>query len=115
MSWSTSLEIDTGNEELAEVGSYEDNCTFNLSPMFFHAFRTVGAGDEGFRGLTGKACSEIAELLPSVIAQLKNHPEIYKPMNPENGWGDYNGAIVFLERLLAASRNHPKAQLGVSG
>lgn len=34
--------------------------------------------------------------------------------DPDNGWGDYKGALEYLEKLLTACKNHPRATIRVS-
>lgn len=58
-----------------------------------------------------------ADLIPDLtngLAVLKETPEHFRQFNPENGWGTYEGLLEFVERYLAACKEHPTATLYVS-
>lgn len=40
--------------------------------------------------------------LDEMICELKSNPDKYKKLNPENGWGNYEGAIQFLHDAYKA-------------
>lgn len=48
------------------------------------------------------------------IKNMQSKPEVYKAMNPENGWGDYDGCLGFLVSLQKACATFPLAQVRVS-
>jgi hypothetical protein len=102
MSYDIWLEIDTGGPEPAtvcEVGNY----TSNVSRMWFDALgRSLGDYE-------GAPCSEAAGPIRSGVDRMKADPAHYEAMNPENGWGDYEGAVKYLERLYEGCCAHPKA------
>lgn len=109
MSYDTSLMIDTGGPNPTEV---EDvgNMTCNVYPMWTKAL--------GFHiaDLEGKLGGDCIEALEKAVSHIR-HPDnaaTYKAMNPENGWGDHDGAARYLENILAACRRHPKAFLHFS-
>lgn len=100
MSYEISLEIETGNGHLYTV--YEDNYTKNVSNMFRAAIEDIGL--KRFHGMG----AEFAILLINkAILKMQSDPERYKKMNPENGWGDYEGALKVLQNLHAACVQHP--------
>ena len=47
------------------------------------------------------------------LNRLKSDPEHYKKLNPENGWGSYEGLIEFLEKYLSACEKYPNALVEV--
>lgn len=106
MSYHIWLDLDTGGPEPAivfEVG----NCTSNVSPMWFDALgRSLGDYHEA-------PCSEAAGPLRQGIERMRADPDHYQAMNPENGWGDYEGALKYLERLYEGCCNHPKATIQI--
>lgn len=107
MSWNVDLVIDTGGESLrsvCEVGNY----TFNVSKMYYDVFKN------GFReDLHGVSAYDCIFILEKAIEKLKANPEKYKAMNPENGWGNYEGAISFLEAILSACKENPKCTVRI--
>ena len=57
-----------------------------------------------------------ADLLPYIergIEAMKAHPDKYRAMNPSNGWGDYDGALAYLEWLAQGCRDYPGAEVSV--
>jgi hypothetical protein len=42
------------------------------------------------------------------------HAEEYELLNPDNGWGDYEGAVYFLKDILDACKNYPNARIEIS-
>ena len=98
-----SIFVDVGTEEPYEVNLYDDNITSNLNPMW----RQAGVYDA--LHLDGKIAQEILPVLRQGLADMQAKPEVYKALNPENGWGDYEGAIDFLQNLIAACQKFPKA------
>lgn len=109
MSYSVWLEIDTGGEEPYQIDDDYLNYTYNVAPMF-----RLALGDEGLRGLHGKTGLEAGGMLIVGITHMRGQRQQYLPLNPENGWGDYEGALDFLVRLLRVCTAHPKATVVVS-
>jgi hypothetical protein len=104
MSYDIHLEIDTGGPEPAEVedvGNYTSNC----SPMWTHALGFY-VGD-----LHGWLAVHALLLLDQAVAKMRAEPEVYRAMNPANGWGDSETATDYLEKWADACRKHPKASI----
>lgn len=90
------------------------NYTWNCAPMFYDALTWANKGVElGINQLNEMKCSEAKPLLSLAINRMKDNPDIYKPMNPANGWGDYEGAIAFLEAILGYCEKLPDATIHV--
>ncbi len=106
MSWDVSLVINTGVEdvEVKAVGNY----TYNVSPMYMDA---MGKSISDFHGLTAE---ESIVILKEGIDKMQNNPEHYQKLNPENGWGSYDGALKFLHKIYVACVEHPKCKIEVS-
>ncbi len=109
MSYDVHFEIDTGGTEPAIVGNDNLNNTYNCSPMFRRAL-----GGNGINDLNGKIASDVLPTLRVAVSHMAANPEIYTPMNPANGWGDYPTARKFLEDILLSAAAHPKATIRVS-
>ncbi len=106
MSYDIYLEIDTGGPEPAVIDN-NHNMTSNVAPMW----RRAGADLADFHG---KPAADCIPLLRAAIADMKAHPGRYKPLNPENGWGSYEGCLLFLRELLEDFTRHPKATVAVN-
>jgi hypothetical protein len=57
---------------------------------------------------------DIRPLLHQAVERLRADPAKFTPLNPDNGWGDYDGLVRWLERYLAACDEHPDAIIEVS-
>lgn len=73
------------------------NYTSNVSPMF-----RLALGKGGIKQLNDLSRKECIELLQDGIKDMEENPETYKKLNPENGWGDYEGALDVLVKILDA-------------
>ncbi|MFB5759013.1 hypothetical protein [Paenibacillus medicaginis] len=102
MSWDVSL-VKDGHEEI-DCGNY----TYNVSPMYRRAMGfTIG-------DLHRRSAADVAIILTDGIITLTNKPALYKEMNPENGWGNYEGAINFLAQIVKNCLLYPDYELVVS-
>lgn len=91
---------------------YSDNITHNLTEMASHANLYLALWrpeEDGF-----KQAADLIEPLTEGLERLKAAPEKYKQYNPENGWGDYDGLLTFVENYLGACRQYPNAKIEVS-
>ena len=105
VSYDVSLWIDTGAGNEAEIGWW--NMTSNVAPMW----RDAGVDLRDLKDV--KAADAVGPL--GIAAQnLVNDPARYRAMNPENGWGSYDGCLKFIETLRDACRAHPNAVVRVS-
>lgn len=107
MSYDIYLEVDTGAEDLTpvvEIGNY----TSNVSPMWAQAL--------GCRlyELDGMGAADALPKLEAGVAAMRADPDGYLDLNPANGWGRYEGALEYLDRLRAACAEHPKTRIRVS-
>lgn len=109
MSYDVSLTINTGadeNVEVVDIGNY----TSNVAAMWRHALPNSW---DGLDGLDGRLCGSAAVGLHEGVKHMEANPQVYKPMEPENGWGSYFGALSFLDRLAKAARQHPACTIKV--
>jgi hypothetical protein len=105
------LEIDTGDPEPHVIDS-DLNYTSNVHPMWDLALK--GQAVEGVAEMHGLIAGDCVGSLRGAVAEMDRHPLTFAAMNPENGWGDANGAREFLERMASACAAHPKATVAVS-
>lgn len=109
------LEFDSYNDEiLLKQGKYIDitvaevgNYTYNVSNMYKEAMGIT------LSDLHGMSATEAIDILHKGVTNMNNDPEKYKAMNPPNGWGDYEGALQFLTKILNACTENPNAYIKV--
>jgi hypothetical protein len=91
---------------------FEGNITHNLGQMADAAnlYIYVWRPDEiGF-----DTAGQLVQPLRAGLARLKSDAAFFTRLNPENGWGDYEGLVGFIERYLKACEEHPAAIVKVS-
>jgi hypothetical protein len=95
-----------------EVEVHSDNITHNLAPMAEEA----GIYEHLWRpeeiGIT--TAQQLIEPLSKGLALLKSDPERFRALNPENGWGSYDGLVSFVQRYLTACSIDPDAKVEAS-
>lgn len=109
MGYDAYMKIDTGGEypaTVAEIGNH----TSNTTGMWREALGCP------LRDLSGKLGSELIPQLERAVADMRDpaRREVYQAMNPPNGWGSHTTATNYLDEILAACREHPKASLYLS-
>ena len=86
---------------------YHANITHNLGKMaqaagiYRHLWRPEEVGI--------KTAGQLIEPLRDGLAVLKADPDKFKPFNPENGWGNYDNLVTFVEAYLQACEDNPTA------
>ena len=97
------------DEESNEV--YSANITHNLNQMASEAgiYKYLWRPDE--IGIT--KAEQLIQPLRDGLELLKSNPKRFKELNPENGWGDYEGLVSFVEKYLAACEKYPSAEVSV--
>ena len=87
MSWNINIKAKR------EVRIFETNITYNLSNMYYKCVDK----EKGLKIFDNMSCKEALPILQKVIEDLIDNKEGYQKLNPENGWGSYEG---LLERFL---------------
>lgn len=101
MSWDVSLICD-GHEDV-DCGNY----TSNVAPMYKKALGI------SFRDIDGQLASGVALTLTHGIIEMTSNPRVYRNMNPENGWGNYEGALWFLAKIIRECLFYPEFKVKV--
>ena len=98
------------DEESNEV--YSANITHNLNQMASEAgiYKHLWRPDE----INITKAEQLIQPLRNGYNLLRSDPDYFTQFNPENGWGDYEGLISFVEKYLAACEEYPNAEVSVS-
>ena len=94
------------------VTVYSANITHNLNRMALEAgiYKELWRPEE--LGIT--TARQLIEPLEKGLALLKADPARFEAYNAPNGWGLYEHFVPFVEKFLAACREHPDATVGAS-
>jgi hypothetical protein len=60
--------------------------------------------------VTGRLTSSYIKALSICLRELKDYRNYYEKFNPENGWGNYDDLVNFVESLLVALNKIPKEE-----
>ena len=103
-------EVAEQDYEIDEV--YSDNITHNLGKMADKAgvYYALWRPDE--KGWTH--AKQLISPLEAGLEALKAKPDEFKKLSPDNGWGNYEGLVEFVENYLTACKEYPDAEIEVS-
>jgi len=85
------------------------NITGNVSPMW----ELAGIYDELYNS-DGKKVSDIIEKLEEGVMYMVRNANKFKPLNPKNGWGSYEGAVKWLWDLIHEIKKYPDGIIEIS-
>jgi len=77
-------------------------------------YHESGGAYELERSLPVVHARDLVAPLRAGLELLRAEPDRFKAFNPENGWGDYDGLVRFVENYLAACETYPDAEVRVS-
>ena len=100
--------VDTGAPEPHRVQLANMNITHNVSPMW----RLVGVRDALYES-EGKTAGEVLTDLRQGLERMRACIDECRALNPENGWGNADDALAWLEDWIALCERHPKATIEV--
>lgn len=90
------------------IGNDSYNYTYNLAKLFHEH---IPGGIYGLKGMTGAKASKIVN---AALSEIKARPEAeLDAYNAANGWGDWRGAVQFLEGIAASCSDHPRKKVRV--
>lgn len=105
-----SLDVYLTDAECNQV--FSANITHNLNEMAAEAgiYKHLWRPEE--IGIT-KAKQLIAPLREGLIAMV-SEPAKFKALNPPNGWGKYDGFLIWIANYMQACMDNPDADVNVS-
>jgi hypothetical protein len=90
MSYDISLGIRVRDQwyDIIEVG----NMTSNVAPMW----RLASPHTDGLAGMHGMSAEEAFPHISLLAYEMTQNPDKYRALNPDNGWGSYEGALNYV-------------------
>lgn len=101
--------VDTGAKCPIWVEVWRGNYTHNVTPMW----RLAGVY-QALYWSDGERAGTLVPVLSRGCRAMRDNIAAYRALNPSNGWGDADRALVFLGRVTAACKRHPKAEVRIS-
>jgi hypothetical protein len=88
---------------------FERNITHNLGKMAREAgiYEALWRPEE----INVTTAEQLVPLLTAGLETLQGNPIHFRKFNPENGWGNYEGLVKFVEKYLEACIVHPDAEV----
>lgn len=95
-----------------EIEVFDSNYTSNCSQMW----DTAGCRlrDWAYDKAAGRTAATLIEPLRTAIKTMADDPKRFIAMEPDNGWGSYEGALAWLRSILRACEKYPEASVYVS-
>jgi hypothetical protein len=105
------VSLDVYLELVQPVAVFDANITHNLGAMareagvYLACWRPEEIGAE--------KAADIVPVLTEGLRLLREDPDRFKALNPENGWGDYEGLVNFVQSYRDACMESPEAAIRV--
>lgn len=93
-----------------EISIFEANITYNLSPMYYKCLDK----ELGLKIFDKMTCKEALPILQKAIEDLIDNKEEYEKLNPENGWGNYEGLLITFLEMRKCCIDNPDGILELS-
>jgi hypothetical protein len=105
------------------IGAHSFNYTSNLSKLF-HACISDNEGKTGIAALDGKTGAVAASILAGAFDAANNlHARVWtvkdgatkfrETYDAPNGWGDVEGGLIFMARIMAACQANARKRVRV--
>ncbi len=90
---------------------FNANITHNLNTMAIAGgfYKALWGHDENI-----KSAKDLIEPLERGLKEMKEKPNHFKQFNSKNGWGLYKNFVPWLEKLINACKEYPKANIYIS-
>lgn len=83
--------------------AYEGAYTYNVSRMWYRIFPK----DKDMIPIDGMTGKKSLKLLKDARQKLLDNRQELEKLNPENGWGSFEGFVKYIEALINASEENP--------
>lgn len=103
------MSLDIGISATRKVEIFDRNITYNLAPMYYKCIDK----ELGFKKLNNMSCKEALSILNSAINDLIKNKEEYEKLNPENGWGTYDGLLEAIKDMRNCCEDNPDGIIDV--
>jgi hypothetical protein len=102
------VSLDLDLEEVLPTDVFSTNITHNVIPMW----REAGVYDALYMS-EGKRAGDFIEALDNGVEDMSAHPDKYRAMDADNGWGTYEQALPWLKEVRRKFLEHPNAIIRV--
>lgn len=103
MSYDGWIEVAVPDRDEPLVCANFGNYTSNVSRMWGWALSLVCETPMRLADTEGWSCEKAAPILAKAVAVMEAERPRMEAWNPENGWGDFNGALEYLRNAAELS------------
>lgn len=103
------MSLDFSLKKMKMVYVLDKNATHNLVPMW----KKAGCYDALYMS-EGKPAQDILDELVNGYITMKLFKDEFEKINPENGWGTYEGALEFLKIIINGCLDYPNAIININ-
>lgn len=97
------MSVDLSIRAKREINIYEANITYNLAPMYYKAIDK----DLGLKKLKSMNCEKALPIINKAIDDMVKNKQEYEKLNPENGWGTYEGLLKTFREIREVCEDNP--------
>lgn len=90
------------------------NYTSNVSPIWAKCLTAAAREDVCLADLAGRKGADIGPLLASAVEWGIEHLDDLRELNPDNGWGNAEGALTYLWDIQRSCEQEPDSTLEIS-
>jgi hypothetical protein len=101
--------LDIGLKALIEISVVDENITHNVSKMW----REAGIYESLYNS-EGKTAKEVIPVLIEGYTKMLSDPKKFKELDSPNGWGAYENALPWLNKLILKFQEYPDGVIWVS-
>lgn len=105
------MSLDVSLTDIVPTEVFTRNITHNLTKMADAAgiYEYLWQPEE--KGVY--IASQLVEPLTKGLDKLLSDPDYFKTLNPQNGWGSYDGLVSFVDDYILHCKKHPNATVSV--
>lgn len=103
------MSLDISLTATVEATVVDKNITHNVSNMW----KKAGIY-EALYNSAGKTSKEILPILEKGLKDMKEKPDEYKKLDAPNGWGTYEQALSWLDKLIEEFKEYPDGEIWIS-
>jgi len=87
-----------------EIGEEDIGYTYNVAPMWYSCYP-----NKGIRVVYGLSGEEAIPVLRKLREYMEDNKDKLMKLQPDNGWGSYEGAVKFVSKLIMMSLRNKDA------
>ena len=84
-----------GIDQYVDIGNCDANITWNVRDIIMKSTGLEWKNEEN-----NGYCKDIIPCIERGLRSLIDYPDVYRPLEPSNGWGTVDGVIRFFRQII---------------